>query len=98
MGHPHDGMPHFLLTAVLILVVVLIVVLVAVLVLVLVIVLIAVLVLILVIHYDFLRYLYLRTGRSPSMPNNSGFILGFEQKAGKKSGEDGGSNASGSCL
>ena len=72
-------MPHCCLAAVL--VAVLILVLIAVLILVLIAVL--VLVLILVVHVHFLRYLYSRVRRYPSMPIISGFILGFEKNTGK---------------
>ena len=74
-------MPHRCLAAVLVAVLILILVLIAVLILVLIAVL--VLVLILVVHVHFLRYLYSRVRRYPSIPIISGFILGFEKNTGK---------------
>lgn len=82
----------------LVLIVVLVLVVVLVLILVLVLIVVLILILVLVIHIHFLRTLYLQQCRNAILPQNSAFILIFEDKTDDQTADDGGSNAAGGSF
>ena len=87
-----------LLAVVLVVALIAVLVLAVVLVLIVILVLVAVLVSILVIHIRFLRLYILAAARYPSLPQNSGFILGLENQTHQQPGGDGHGDAAGGGL